>query len=133
MELDHVGIATTKADDLAALYGEILEAEIVHEEQPEDIHFIFLDVGSGYLELLEPLAEDSDIGQFIADAGEGVHHLGFETDDLRAAMDTARAAGVELLDADPRPGAWGHEIAFLDPASTGGALIEFFGYPDEPQ
>lgn len=131
MDLDHVGIATTQADQLAALFGELLDAELVHEEQPADIHFLFLDVGGQYLELLEPLDETSDIGQYIAEAGEGIHHLGFETDDLRSAMDRARNAGVELLDDEPRPGAWGHEIAFLDPGSTGGALIEFFGYPAE--
>ncbi len=131
MELDHVGIATTQADDLAARFGEILDATVAHEEQPDDIHFIFLDVGGQYLELLEPLDETSDIGQYISAAGEGIHHLGFETDDLRTAMDRARTAGVELVDEEPRPGAWGHEIAFLDPGATGGVLIEFFGYPDD--
>jgi len=37
----------------------------------------------------------------------------------------AREHGVDLVDETPRPGAWGHDVAFLHPASTGGVLVEF--------
>ena len=42
-----------------------------------------------------------------------------------AALENAAEVGVELIDEDPRPGAWGHDVAFLHPDSTGGVLVEF--------
>lgn len=131
MQLDHVGIATTQGERLASVLTEILDAPVVHEEESSDISFRFLDVEAGYLELLEPKNPASDIGEYIADQGEGVHHLGFEALDLDAALDAVQAAGVDLLDDEPRPGAWGHRIAFLDPASTGSVLIELFDYGND--
>jgi methylmalonyl-CoA/ethylmalonyl-CoA epimerase len=125
MRLDHIGIATEDADQLAELYVDLLDARVAHEEHG-GIHFVFVEVGDNYLEFLEPVDMGSDIGEYVREHGPGFHHLGFEVPDLPAAMDHARGMGVELVDEEPRDGAWGHEIAFLDPASTGGVLVEFF-------
>lgn len=125
MRLDHTGIATEDADELAGLYVDLLDARVVHEEGG-GIHFVFVEVGDNYLEFLEPVGPESDIGQYVREHGPGFHHLGFEAEDLPAAMDHARDLGVGLIDDEPREGAWGHDIAFLDPDSTGGVLVEFF-------
>jgi methylmalonyl-CoA/ethylmalonyl-CoA epimerase len=125
MRLDHTGIATEDADELAGLYVDLLDARVVHEESG-GIHFVFVEVDDNYLEFLEPVDPESDIGQYVGEHGPGFHHLGFETEDLPAAMDHARDLGVDLIDEEPREGAWGHDIAFLDPDSTGGVLVEFF-------
>jgi methylmalonyl-CoA/ethylmalonyl-CoA epimerase len=125
MRLDHTGIATEDADELAGLYVDLLDARVVHEESG-GIHFVFVEVGDNYLEFLEPVDPESDIGEYVSEHGPGFHHLGFETEDLPVAMDHARDLGVDLIDEEPREGAWGHEIAFLDPGSTGGILVEFF-------
>jgi methylmalonyl-CoA/ethylmalonyl-CoA epimerase len=125
MRLDHAGIAATDADELAGLYSDLLGAPVVHRERG-DIRSVFLDVGDRYLEFLEPVDMDTDIGRYLREAGPGVHHLGFETADLSVALDHARELGIGLIDEEPREGAWGHEIAFLDPDSTGGVLVEFF-------
>ena len=126
MEFDHAGIATDDLDGLADRYGGLLEAELAHEEEFDDLRVAFLDLGNGYLELLEPLPEaDGAIARYLDDHGPGIHHLALRTADLEAALDTAREAGVDLVDEQPRPGAWGHDVAFLHPASTGGVLVEF--------
>lgn len=125
MRLDHTGIATEDATELARLYVDLLDARVAHEEHG-GIHFVFVEVGDNYLEFLEPVDPESDIGQYIGENGPGFHHLGFEVEDLPAAMDHAREMGVDLIDEEPREGAWGHDIAFLDPDSTGGVLVEFF-------
>jgi methylmalonyl-CoA/ethylmalonyl-CoA epimerase len=39
-------------------------------------------------------------------------------------MARAKTNGAELIDEEPRPGAWGHEVAFFHPRSTGGILLE---------
>ena len=45
-------------------------------------------------------------------------------DDLDAMLERCRAAGIHLIDEQPRIGAEGKRIAFLHPKSTGGVLVE---------
>ena len=124
MRFDHAGIATDDADALAELFEAILGTPVVHEETFDGLRIVFLDCGNGYFELLEPV-EDGTVSRYIERHGPGIHHLALATEDVDAALERAREAGVELVDEEPRPGAWGHEVAFLHPDSTGGVLVEF--------
>ncbi|MXR42170.1 methylmalonyl-CoA epimerase [Halobaculum sp. WSA2] len=125
MHLDHAGIATDDAAELAALYADLLDCEIAHEEEFDGMAVVFLELGDSYLELLEPLGDEGTIAGYLDRNGSGIHHLAFATDDIAGALDRARDLGVELIDEEPRPGAWGHEVAFLHPRDTGGVLVEF--------
>jgi methylmalonyl-CoA/ethylmalonyl-CoA epimerase len=125
MEFDHAGIATDDAAGLAETFAALFEADVVHEETFDGMAVVFLDVGGSYLELLEPLDEDGPIASYLASEGPGIHHLALATDDAAAALDRAREQGVEPVDEQPRAGAWGHDVAFLHPRSTGGVLVEF--------
>lgn len=124
MQIDHVGVATDDVAGLVELYGDLLGLEFVHEEQFDGVRVAFLDAGNGYVELLEP-ADGGTIAQYIDEHGPGIHHLAFRTEDLPAALDRAREMGADLVDEEPREGAWGHDVAFLHPGSTGGVLVEF--------
>ncbi|WP_277555625.1 methylmalonyl-CoA epimerase [Halobaculum limi] len=125
MHLDHAGVATDDAAGLAALYVDLLDCDIVHEEEFDGMAVVFLDVGDSYLELLEPLDDEGAIARYLDRNGPGIHHLAFATDDAAAALDRAREMNIELIDEEPRPGAWGHQVAFLHPRDTGGVLVEF--------
>jgi methylmalonyl-CoA/ethylmalonyl-CoA epimerase len=100
---------------------------LVHDETDENrgMRFVFLDLGNGYLELIEPLGDGGSIATYLESDGPGIHHLAFATDDASAALDRARESGIQTLDDEPRPGAWGHDIAFLHPRDTAGVLVEF--------
>ena len=124
MRFDHAGIATEDAEGLAELFVELFEVEIAHEETFDGMEIVFLDLGNGYFELLEPL-DEGPIADYLDRNGPGIHHLAVETDDAEAALERAREMGIELVDESPRPGAWGHSVAFLHPRDTGGVLVEF--------
>ena len=124
MDLDHIGIATDDAAHLAELYADLLGTAVVREELFDGMRVVFLELEHGYFELLEP-EEDGTISRYLDRNGPGIHHVAFETPDIEAALDDARALGVDLVDEEPRPGAWGHTVAFLHPKSTGGVLVEF--------
>ncbi|MES3517753.1 MAG: methylmalonyl-CoA epimerase [Natronomonas sp.] len=124
MQFDHAGVATDDAEGLAFLYEDLLGCEIVHEERFGELRVLFLDLGNGYFELLEP-QDEGTIARYIDKNGPGLHHVALETTDVETALRQAEDLGVELIDENPRPGAWGHEVAFLHPDSTGGVLIEF--------
>ncbi len=124
MRFDHAGVATDNAEGLAFLYEDLFGCEIVHEERFGELSVIFLELENGYFELLEP-HDDGTISRYLDEHGPGLHHIALETDDIDAALASAGAAGAELIDEEPRRGAWGHQVAFLHPGSTGGVLIEF--------
>jgi methylmalonyl-CoA/ethylmalonyl-CoA epimerase len=126
MQFDHAGVATDDADALAALYEAGFNTPVAHEETFDGLRVLFLDLGDGYFELLEPLPDaDGAIARHLDERGPGLHHIALATDDIRRALADARDAGVTLIDESPRPGAWGHEVAFCHPDSTGGVLVEF--------
>ena len=61
----------------------------------------------------------------------GVHHIAFKTDDVAACLADATAKEIRLIDAAPRKGAEGLNIAFLHPKSTLGVLTEICENPNE--
>ncbi|WP_247008263.1 methylmalonyl-CoA epimerase [Halorientalis litorea] len=125
MHFDHAGIVTDDADTLAETYSELLDVPVAHRETFEGMAVVFLDTGDGYFELLEPLDDDAAVTRFLDENGPGIHHVALATDDIEAALRRADGMGVERIDEEPRPGAWGHEVAFLHPKDTGGILVEF--------
>jgi methylmalonyl-CoA/ethylmalonyl-CoA epimerase len=81
-------------------------------------------LGGSYVQLLEPLREDSPVGKFLARNGEGIHHIGYGVADVGAALATIGASGIRLVDERPRHGSMGASIAFLHPKDLGGVLTE---------
>jgi methylmalonyl-CoA/ethylmalonyl-CoA epimerase len=125
MEFDHAGVVTDEFDALVDLYGAVFDAPLVHEEEFEGLRVGFLDLGNGYFEVLKPLNDEGTIAGYLDRQGPGLHHVALRTGDVAAALDIARREGLALVDEEPRRGAWGHDVAFLHPDSTGGVLVEF--------
>jgi len=103
-----------------------LEAKGTEVVEDQKVRVAFLSVGQSRVELLEPTSQDSPVGKFLDKRGgkPALHHVAFEVDDVSAALEEARAAGVELIDEQPRKGAGGVTIAFFHPKSTAGVLTE---------
>ncbi|MEF8820707.1 MAG: methylmalonyl-CoA epimerase [Halovenus sp.] len=125
MRFDHAGIVTDDADTLAEQYTALFDCEIAHRETFDGMEIVFLDLGNGFFELLEPVGEEGTIARYLETNGPGIHHLAVATDDIESRLDRARELGIEPIDERPRAGAWGHDVAFLHPKSTGGILLEF--------
>lgn len=124
--IDHVGVATDDLDAALELYTGSLELREAHREtvEAQGVEAVLLDVGETHVELLRPLGEDTAVGRFLARRGPGLHHVAYRTDDIEAALERLRAAGIELIDQEPRIGIRGSRVAFLHPRYTGGVLSE---------
>ncbi|HET9410832.1 MAG TPA: methylmalonyl-CoA epimerase [Candidatus Dormibacteraeota bacterium] len=124
--IHHVGVAVADLDESIRLYESAFGAELVHRatNEKEGLEAAFIRTGSGEVELMSALRDDSPVGKFLAKRGPGLHHVAYAVDDIDAALDEARSAGVELIDAQPRPGMHGTRIAFLHPKTMGGVLTE---------
>jgi methylmalonyl-CoA/ethylmalonyl-CoA epimerase len=118
----HFGIAVPSIREAAPLF-ELLTGESCSppEEIPgQGVRVAFL----GQVELLEPTAPDTRVGRFLERRGQGLHHVAFQVPDIPRALVELEAQGIEPIDRVPRPGACGHQVAFLHPRSTGGVLWE---------
>jgi LAO/AO transport system kinase len=126
MKIHHVGIAVRNLEEAAARFGNLLGLERgARYELPElGVTALFLPVGEGNLELLEPLGADSTVQSFLEKRGEGMHHVCFEVEDIEESLAGFAAQGARLIDEKPRPGAGGHLVAFVHPKSTHGVLVE---------
>lgn len=125
--IHHVGIAVADLDESIELYRSALGAELVHRarNEKEGIDAAFIHTGTGEIELLSATRPDSPVGKFLAKRGPGLHHVAYGVTDIAQALADARAAGLELIDAEPRMGLHGSLIAFVHPKSLGGVLTEF--------
>jgi methylmalonyl-CoA epimerase len=122
--IDHVGLAVEDLDAAAELYGKLLGAVQVGRDVLPDTDVLMLAVGDSRIELVASRGPDTPVGKFLASRGPGMHHVAFAVDDVAAELARLREAGVELVDEEPRPGAFGHTVAFVHPHSTGGVLAE---------
>ena len=124
--IDHIGVAVEDLDAAIALYETSFEMELVHREtvDSQGVEAVLLDVGEGHVELLRPLGPDTAVGKFLAKNGTGLHHVAYAVDDIDATLPRLTAAGIRLIDEQPRTGIRDSRIAFLHPRSTGGVLTE---------
>src|ERR1044071_360125 len=120
----HIGIAVADLEAILPFYRNVLQVEHVELDDADGARIVGLAAGDSLVELLESRDPASPIGKFVAARGPGIHHVCFAVDDLDAALDRCRSAGVRLIDQTPRVGAEGKRIAFLHPSSTGGVLVE---------
>ena len=125
-KLEHIGIAVKDLSQAVPLYESLLNAPCYKMEmvESEQVHTAFFRQGETKIELLESLSADGPIGKFIQSRGEGMHHLAFHVEDIRAEMKRLKDAGFILLHDEPRPGADNKWICFLHPKHTAGVLIE---------
>jgi methylmalonyl-CoA/ethylmalonyl-CoA epimerase len=95
------------------------------EEVPtERVRVAMLPIGDTKLELLEPMDPESAIAKFIERRGPGIHHIALAVEDVAGSIESLKAAGVRLIDEEPRPGAGGTRVAFAHPKGFNGVLVE---------
>ena len=124
--IDHIGVAVEDIDAAIELYEGSFEMKLAHRETVESqgVEAVLLDVGEGHVELLAPLGPDTPVGKYMAKNGAGLHHVAYAVDDIDSTLEKLAAAGLRLIDSEPRVGIRGSRVAFLHPRSTGGVLTE---------
>jgi methylmalonyl-CoA epimerase len=124
--IHHLGVAVDDLDAALSTYARLFGAELEHRATvpAQGVHAAAVRVGTGRVELLEPLEEDTPVGRFLASRGPGMHHVAFEVEDIGVALESLRRDGAELVDDEPRAGMFGLQVAFVHPDSVHGVLAE---------
>jgi methylmalonyl-CoA/ethylmalonyl-CoA epimerase len=123
--IDHIGIAVADMDEALRFYCDRLglRADPVQEIPQYDIRLCRVHAGPIYLELIEAKDWSKTMMRALPHQGPGVYHVGLRVDDVDACVEELTAAGVGLLDEQPREGE-DMRISYLSPGSACGALVE---------
>jgi len=125
-KVEHIGIAVKSVDESIPVFRDILgiPMEKVYESAAIKTKIAFFPVGGCTIELIEPMDPESPAAKFLQKRGEGVHHICLGVENIEAALRHYESQGIELLNKTPRRTQDGRLIAFLNPKSTHGVLIE---------
>jgi methylmalonyl-CoA epimerase len=120
--LDHVAIAVWDADAVIPYYRDVLGLALVGDERlpGAGTRLVYFQAGEALVQLVEPVEEHAEVREWLAEYGEGLHHLCLVVDDL------ASAASVS---ADPErvtvgPGGRRRNACFLNGVVPAAVKIE---------
>jgi len=129
----HVAVVVKSLEAALPMYRDLLglPLETIMDIESDRVRIAFLGVGESKVELVQPTDETTGVARFLADKGEGFHHVCLEVANLTEELTRLGIDGVELIDMAPRKGAEG-PVAFLHPRSCHGVLVELIEAPGGP-
>ena len=132
-KIHHVALIVASIESALGIWRDLLglELETVMDIPQDRVRIAFLGVGESKVELVQPTDDSTGVARFLADKGEGFHHVCFEVGDLSETLLRLGIDGVELIDSAPRRGAEG-PVAFIHPRSCRGVLVELIEAPGGP-
>jgi methylmalonyl-CoA/ethylmalonyl-CoA epimerase len=125
-EIDHVAIAVTDLEAAIAYYADTFGATVTHRERidSDGVEEALIKVADSYIQLLTPTNDDSPVAKYLANKGEGIHHVGYRVDNCAETLQSVKDNGGKVIDQAPRPGSRGTTVAFVHPKGAFGTLIE---------
>ena len=125
-KIEHIGIAVQDIEASNKAFTKIFGKESYKSESVESESVItsFFQVGESKIELVAATNQDSPIAKYLAKNREGMHHIAFDVQDIKAEMKRLQSEGIRILNDQPKQGADNKLICFLHPKDTNGVLIE---------
>ena len=124
LALDHTAIAVRELSAALPLYRDLLGGVPTGYERISHKGFSWLTLrypNASQVELLAPTGPGF-LRDFLDRYGEGPHHMTFIVQDLRLAVERARAAGLRVVDEDYADPRW--QEAFISPRSAFGTVVQ---------
>ncbi|TLS35986.1 VOC family protein [Pseudalkalibacillus caeni] len=134
--LDHIGVAVRDLEESISFYTDILGADLIDRYRSEakgvESEIAVMEVNGNRTELLSPTNNTtSPIARFIKQKGKGVHHIAYRVRDLDKALQELELKGIRVMKETLRVNKHGRRLIYLNPADTGGAIIEYCDYPNQ--
>lgn len=130
LDVHHVAIVVRSLEAAYAFYRDALGLQVAKENVGSAQRVALVAIGGSYLELMEAADEASPFAPFIAERGEGLHHLALWSDDVDAQAAELRGLGAPVLEPEPLDGFAGRLIS-LDPAAFDGVLLQVVQPPPD--
>jgi methylmalonyl-CoA/ethylmalonyl-CoA epimerase len=127
-KMNHIAIVVEDMDSALSFWKDVLGLSLAHIEDVPDqeSEVAFMPLEGCEVELVKPTTEESGIARFLQKRGEGMHHLCFEVDDIKAMLVLLKNKNVKLIHEEPQMGSDGRKFAFIHPKSANGVLVELY-------
>jgi methylmalonyl-CoA/ethylmalonyl-CoA epimerase len=123
-KIDHLGVAVKSIDQASKLYQSLGLTVLEEEDSDEGVRSVMIPLGESRLRLLEPLHNEGELGKFLQQHGEGLHHLALHVDDISGTFEQMKQSGIRLLSEESEIGAGGRLHCMVDPSAANGVLLE---------
>ena len=133
MKFHHVGIVVNNIADNVKIIENILQSKktsIPFHDKIQKVNVTFLDLGNFYIELIEPNQTETPVTNFLEKHGSGIHHLGFEVEDIEKETNELRKKGGVVV-CKPVLGYENRLVSFIFLESLPFKLIELFTKPQQ--
>lgn len=128
IRVDHVGIAVPSIDDTEPVLHALGCEQLLDETIDDRFRWAYYDLGdASRLELIEPVAPDSFLAEYLDRNGPGLHHVTLEVADIDRVIETLEAADLEIVEYAEYEG-WTE--AFISPRNPTGVLFQLMEYHD---
>lgn len=118
--VDHIVVRVKDIDEGIKTYRDKLGMEMERTSESEALGIkqaFFPFPNGGFLEVVAPLGENSQIGKAVESRGEGIHTVSLAVDDLEATVKSMQEAGAQLIGV-------GTPQVFVHPKSAHGVLVQ---------
>lgn len=124
--VDHIGFAVKDIEEAVAFYSQAFGMEEWERIYLPERHtaVAVARMGGVLLELIAPTSDEASFAKYLREKGQGIHHIAYRVDDIKASLDELRARGVPLIDQEARPGIHNTMVAFVHPKGAQGVLVE---------
>lgn len=123
--VEHIGIVVEDLDRSLGLFERLLGLETAEVQEMTDVgmRMASLQAENLRIELIQYTSETGGFGRQVMGSDAGYNHIAVKVEDLNSALKAWEAEGARVMEGFPRPGSHGR-IAFFEPASTDGLLLE---------
>ena len=100
MKFHHIGIVVEHISTNLKILEDIFQTKktsIPFHDVLQRVNVLFLNVGDVYIELIEPAEAETPVTSFLKNQGEGIHHLGFEVDDIGSEIKKLEEKGGRVI------------------------------------
>ncbi len=122
--IDHLGIAVSSIAQARRLYEALGLTVLEDPEEDEGVRSVMIPLGESRLRLLEALDKNTTLAKFLQQHGEGLNHMALHVDDISAAFEELKQAGIQLISDEIEIGAGGRLHFLVHPSAANGVLLE---------
>jgi methylmalonyl-CoA epimerase len=124
--ISHLGVAVKDLKQAMDFYHTVfgIESSEPVVKGGGTVRVSLVELENAAIELLEPIGNEGTIAKFLAKRGEGIHHICYEVDDVKAEIESLKKKGIDIIgEGELIPGVEGLSV-FLHPRGTHGVLVE---------
>jgi methylmalonyl-CoA/ethylmalonyl-CoA epimerase len=123
--VDHIGVIVADLDAAARTFEGLFGAppKAIKTLEEAGLRVAEFEAANVTIELIEYLEPGASFAKTVMGAREGINHLSLRVGDVEASIRTLEGAGVKPMEGFPTRGSHGR-VAFFDPATTHGLLVE---------